>query len=103
VPRGALIEEWDGAAAGAPKLWLRLWRDVVWKTLRGVPATREPYECRAAGRTASDGAEAWDELATDAGASVPLPSTYFLGAQAMTAENVLFKDVARMRVLLHFW
>ena len=64
---------------------------------------REPYECRAESRAATDGAEAWDELAHGPMASVPLPSTYYLGAQATTAENVAFRDVARMRVLLHFW
>lgn len=103
VPRGGIIDEWDAAPAGVPKLWLKLWRDLVWKTLRGIPATREPYECRAEGRAATDGVDAWDELAHEPAASVPLPSTYYLGAQASTAENVLFRDIARMRVLLHFW
>jgi CRISPR-associated protein Cmx8 len=103
VPRGGIIDEWDAAPAGAPKLWLKLWRDLVWTTLRGVPATREAYDCRAESRPASDGSEAWDELAHEPTASVPLPSTYYLGAQATTAENVSFRDVARMRVLLHFW
>jgi CRISPR-associated protein Cmx8 len=103
VPRGAIIDEWDAAAAGSPKLWLKLWRDLVWTTLRGVPATREPYESRAEARPATDGVEAWDELVNEPTASVPLPSTYYLGAQATTAENVSFRDLARTRVLLHFW
>jgi len=103
VPRGGIIGEWDAAPAGAQKLWLKLWRDLVWTTLRGVPATREPYETRAELRPATDGSEAWDELANGPMVSVPLPSTYYLGAQATTAENVAFRDVARMRVLLHFW
>jgi len=103
VPRGAVIGEWDAAPSGAPKLWLKLWRDLVWTVLRGVPATREAYQCRAESRPATDGAEAWDELTYRPMASVPLPSTYYLGAQATTAENVVFCDVARRRVLLHFW
>jgi CRISPR-associated protein Cmx8 len=103
VPGGGIVAEWDAAPSGAPKLWLKLWRDLVWTTLRGVPATREAYECRAESRPATDGSEAWDELARGPMASVPLPSTYYLGAQATTAENVSFRDVARMRVLLHFW
>lgn len=103
VPRGALIGEWDAAPSGAPQRWLKLWRDLVWTVLRGVPATREAYQCRAESRPATDGAEAWDELAHRPMASVPLPSTYYLGAQATTAEKVVFRDVARRRVLLHFW
>jgi CRISPR-associated protein Cmx8 len=103
VPRGGIIAEWDAAPAEPQKLWLKLWRDLVWTTLRGVPATREAYDCRAESRQSADGAEAWDELAHGPMESVPLPSTYYLGAQATTAENVSFRDVARMRVLLHFW
>ncbi|MCE7958221.1 MAG: type I-MYXAN CRISPR-associated protein Cmx8 [Acidobacteria bacterium ACB2] len=32
-----------------------------------------------------------------------LPSTYFLGAQQLTAEQVPFRDSARLRFLLVFW
>lgn len=103
IPRGELIADWDVVADGGNQLWLKLWRDLVWTTLRGVPATREAYQCRAENREASDGAEAWDELVTSPAASVELPSTYYLGAQARSAENVSFRDVARLRFLLHFW
>lgn len=103
VPRGAIIDEWDGAPAGTQKLWLKLWRDLVWTTLRGVPATREPYELRAEKMQAHDGEEAWQALVQRPHDGVPLPSTYYLGAQATTAENVPFRDRARMQVLLHFW
>jgi len=103
VPAGFLVRDWDSAAQGAPKLWLKLWQDMVWSTLRGVPATREPFNARAAGRAVEDGAEAWDELATKPHGTVDLPSTYALGAQAKNAENVAFADVVRFRFLLHFW
>lgn len=103
VPAGAMVREWDAAAPGAPKLWLKLWQDMVWSTLRGVPATREPFNARAEGRPIEDGGEAWDELATKPDRTVELPSTYALGAQAKSAENVAFADVARLRFLLHFW
>lgn len=103
IPRGELIADWDVVADGGHQLWLKLWRDLVWTTLRGVPATREAYQCRAEKREASDGAEAWDELVTSPAVSVELPSTYYLGAQARSAENVSFRDVARLRFLLHFW
>lgn len=103
IPRGALIEEWDPAPAGAARLWLKLWRDVVWSILRGVPATREPYDCRAEKRQATDGYEAWDAIVAAPDEGVELPSTYFLGAQAKTAEYASFRDVVKHQVLLHFW
>jgi CRISPR-associated protein Cmx8 len=76
---------------------------MVWTTLRGVPATREPFNARAEGRNCSDGTDAWDALARAPSKSVDLPSTYAIGAQAKSAENVAFKDVERLRFLLHFW
>jgi len=103
VPAGGLIGDLDAAPSGTQKPWLKLWRDLVWTTLRGVPATREPYASRAEKKEMSDGHDAWDELASKPSRSVELPSTYYLGAQATTAENVSFRDQARMRVLLHFW
>ncbi|MGO9837042.1 MAG: type I-MYXAN CRISPR-associated protein Cmx8, partial [Polyangiaceae bacterium] len=103
VPAGSMVGEWDAAPAGGPKLWLKLWQDLVWSTLRGVPSTREPYNARAEARIVDDGGEAWDELATKPDSTVELPSTYALGAQAKSAENVAFEDVARLRFLLHFW
>lgn len=102
IPRGALVDEWDEGRDGK-KLWLKLWRDMVWTTLRGVPSTREPFEARAEGREIDDGRDTWTELATKPDSTVELPSTYALGAQAKSAENVAFADVARLRFLLHFW
>ncbi|MEO7035989.1 MAG: type I-MYXAN CRISPR-associated protein Cmx8 [Polyangiaceae bacterium] len=102
IPRGALVDDWDAGHDGK-KPWLKLWRDMVWTTLRGVPATREPFDARAEERKSKDGVEAWDELATRPNTTVDLPSTYALGAQAKSAENVPFQDVARLRFLLHFW
>ncbi len=103
VPRGALIADWDPAPPTEPQSWLKLWRDLVWSHLRGVPATREPYESRAHGRASTDAAEAWEALATGPQAGVELPSTYFLGAQARTAENASFRDRVSSQFVLHFW
>lgn len=103
VPAGVIVGDWDTSAPGAPKLWLKLWQDMVWSTLRGVPATREPFNARAEARENDDGGMAWDELSAKPGATVDLPSTYALGAQAKSAENVPFEDVVRTRFLLHFW
>jgi CRISPR-associated protein Cmx8 len=103
VPTGPLQRDWDMAPPGSPKLWLKLWQDMVWSTLRGVPATREPFNARAEALECDDGRAAWDELAVRPESTVELPSTYALGAQAKSAENVAFADIARFRFLLHFW
>jgi CRISPR-associated protein Cmx8 len=102
VPRGSFIDELDTGSDGK-KLWLKLWRDLVWSTLRAVPATREPYDARAEERFLSDGGDAWEALAQAPGKGVELPSTYAIGAQAKSAEDVPFRDVERYRFLLHFW
>jgi CRISPR-associated protein Cmx8 len=102
VPRGAFIEDLDTGPDGK-KLWLKLWRDLVWTTLRGVPATREPYEVRAENRPATDGLDIWDALSESPTKSVELPSTYAIGSQAKSAEDVPIRDAERLRFLLHFW
>jgi CRISPR-associated protein Cmx8 len=103
IPRGSFLASWDPSSDdGVNGLWIKLWRDTIWSIFRGVPATRRPYEERAKDNKPGDSDAAWGDLANiDAG--VELPSTYYLGAQALTAENVPFKDRARYRFLLHFW
>lgn len=103
TPTGRLIAEWDQPADDGKQLWLKLWRDLVWSVLRGIPAQRGPYDARVAREPIQDGAEEWDALAGDPTARVELPSTYYLGAQAQSAENVSFRDILRLRFLLHFW
>lgn len=100
IPHGGLVDDWDESET---KIWRKLWRDLVWSILRGIPATREPYDARADQRSCADGHEAWEELASAGDDGVKLPSTYYLGAQAKSAENVSFRDRARNRFLLHFW
>lgn len=103
VPRGAFLALWDEQADEAGQgPWIKLWRDVVWSVLRGVPATRAPFEERASGPTTADADKAWAGLASG-DAAVELASTHYLGAQATTAENVAFRDRARHQLLLHFW
>lgn len=96
-PRGAYLAHWDHDGP-----WTKLWRDMLWNILRGVPATRAPFEARASQQPTTDADDAFEQLSRP-GAVVDLPSTYFLGAQAKTAENVRFRDLARYQLLLHFW
>jgi CRISPR-associated protein Cmx8 len=100
-PQGALLVEND--PKGNDGAWIKLWRDFVWGVLRAVPATRAPYNARAAKEDAGDAEALWHALARGGERSIELPSTYFVGAQAVTAENVAFRDRERFQFLLHFW
>lgn len=102
VPRARLLVEYE-PERNSQGLWVRLWRNMIWTILRGVPATREAFEARAEKRPTNDSEEAWKDLADPSDPVTELPSTYYLGAMARTAENVGFLDRARRRFLLHFW
>jgi len=100
VPRGSFLGSYDSSENGA---WIKLWRAMIWQILRGVPATRKPFDDRAHGLAPADIATVWKQLNQDRERSIDLPSTYFLGAQAFNAERVPFKDNGRAQFLLHFW
>ena len=100
VPRGAFLVDYDRSENG---VWIKLWRNMIWSILRGVPATRRPYDERSEGIFTQDADKVWQELNKPSDFTVELPSTYFIGAQAVNAENVPFKDRARFQFLLHFW
>ena len=103
VPRGAFLVDCEPETEEGRGGWLGLWREVVWTIYRGVPATRRPYEVRAGDDPGTDAAAAWGLLCRGAGHAVPLPGTYFIGAQGYNAENVPFRDRAAFQFLLHFW
>jgi CRISPR-associated protein Cmx8 len=105
VPKGSFLSDpnYDNSSDGKNGLWIKLWRDMVWSILRGVPATRKPFEARAEGQYKEDAIEVWKQLSQREEFTVDLSSTYFLGAQANSAENTPFKDRARFQFLLHFW
>lgn len=100
IPQGAFLVDYDRSDEG---IWIKLWRDMIWSILRGKPRTRLSYEKRSEGVFTEDADEVWQKLNKKADCTVDLPSTYFIGAQKTTAENVSFKDFARYQFLLHFW
>ncbi|MBW4558279.1 MAG: type I-MYXAN CRISPR-associated protein Cmx8 [Trichormus sp. ATA11-4-KO1] len=105
VPKGSFLadSQYDKSSDNKNGYWIKLWRDMVWNILRGVPATRKPFEARAEGTYTEDAGKIWKELVQPLEFTVDLPSTYFLGAQAFNAETVPFKDRGRFQFLLHFW
>ncbi len=102
-PRCAFLAEIEKEAGANRKPWLKLFRDMLWGILRGVPATRGPFNQRAKGEVATDGMELFELLARNTEESVALPSTYFLGAQQLSADQIPFQDRQRFQMLLDFW
>ncbi|WP_163786386.1 type I-MYXAN CRISPR-associated protein Cmx8 [Myxococcus vastator] len=102
VPRAGLLLDLAPGANDAG-LWVKLWRDMLWKTLRGVPATRNPFIARAQGTDSGDAEKAWKRLTSKKPLTVQLSSTDFLGAMDRNADGVSFEDSPRDWFLLHFW
>ncbi len=109
VPLGAFLLDRDPSRNGESGVWIKLWRDMVWNILRGVPATRKPFENRAkklgpqdTKTVPEDAKKIWHAINSQH-QSIELPSTYYLGAQSKTAENTGFRDQASNLFLLHFW
>lgn len=97
-------------AFGMPDPWLKLWRESIWATLRGVPKTRIPYEERAEKKHTREAGALWKELGKFEQArarnrlhTVNVASSVFIGAQAANAERVPFQGRADEAFLLHFW
>src|SRR5215813_3362777 len=105
VPKAAFL-----ARFGMPQLWLKLWSDAIWETLRGLPRTRIPYGERAEGKTVSEADATWKDLqkfqqlrTRNQIYTVDIASSVFIGAQAVNAERVPFRGRADETFLLHFW
>lgn len=100
-PKAAFLD-----ALQAPDVWLKLWRDAVWTTLRGKPTTRTPYNERADGKPVNEVETTWKELQKlkkNSLTTAEVASSLFVGAQAVNAEKVPFKGRVDENLLLHFW
>lgn len=104
VPHGAFLADWDKSSDDDNDgIWVKLWRDMLWQIVRGVPATRNPFNNRVNGAPYSqDAQQVWDEL-QHPDKTTGQSGNYYLGAMAVNAENVPTKDKARYQFLLHFW
>lgn len=102
VPKAPFLQ-----SLGMPDPWLKLWRNAVWSTLRGVPKTRGPYEERTTGTDVREAAGLWDSLRRwqQRGRQyvTEVSSALFIGAQAVNAERVPFVGSPDQNLLLHFW
>jgi CRISPR-associated protein Cmx8 len=103
VPKGAFLPYWDESDEDINKgLWVKLWRDMLWNIVRGVPATRNPFNNRCDGQIYTKDAEKlWKEL-NQPHKATGQSGNYYLGAMATTAENIPTKDIIRYQFLLNF-
>ena len=106
-PAGRFLAAWYPAG---DDLWLKLWRDMVWSTLRGRPTTRGVYKERADGKPSSVAPATWASLAKSGLLRArgklrtePIASSVFIGAQDVNAEKVPFQGTPEDNMLLHFW
>ncbi len=107
VPKASfLAHHYPGEEAG----WLKLWRDMTWNTLRGIPTTRGVYEERVERRPSGEAENTEKELVkfsqkikTGEFHVSDVQSSLFIGAQASNAERVPFKGRVDHSFLLHFW
>lgn len=90
--------------------WLKLWRNMLWTTLRGIPLTRKVYEDRANGNGSTVAPDTIKEInaaiakAKQGKASVSsIASSLFIGAQDVNAEKVSFLGEPSQNFLLYFW
>ncbi len=95
---------------GEEKLWLKLWRNMVWEIPRSKPTTRLPFQCRSEQKPCSEGPPAWKDLMaydkcrkTNSFRTDAISSALLLGAQAANAEAVPFEGRVEQTLLLHFW
>lgn len=105
VPKAQFLRQ-----LGMPDVWIKLWRDAIWSTLRGIPRTRLPFEDRLAKKPTDQASKIWADLCRWRESegqgrrhSVEVAGAQFLGAQARTAEGVAFQGAANHVLLLHFW
>lgn len=106
-PKGVFLQEYYPDGNG---LWVKLWRDMLWNTLRGIPKTRLVYEERAHGKNSSLAADFWTKLEKAFSnqkigrvLTEGMSSSLFIGAEDSNAERVAFKGPISDAFLLHFW
>jgi CRISPR-associated protein Cmx8 len=105
-PAGGFFRDYFPGGAESP--WLKLWQDMLWSTLRGIPATRGLYEEQLAGQPCSEANRLWLALLKAskpkyAQLTLPVASSVYVGAQDVNAEQVPFQGRPAENLLLHFW
>lgn len=105
-PKGTFLADYFPAGEVSP--WLKLWQDMLWTTLRGIPATRGIYEEQLEPQMCTEATKFWNQLQK---AQKPktkdltqaVSSSIYVGAQDVNAEQVPFQGLIAQNLLLHFW
>ena len=107
TPTGAFFKN---LIPDAGDIYVKLWRDMLWSTLRGIPKTRLVYEERAKGQPSSLSGVFWSgfekALAQQSKGKLlteSISSSIFVGAEDCNAERVPFVGSITDNFLLHFW
>jgi len=106
-PEGRFLQTYYPDGDG---IWVKLWRDMLWSTLRGRPTTRGVYKERADREPSSESAKVWRLLAKATAARAKgralvegIVSSLLVGAQDVNAERVPFQGEPQDNLLLYFW
>lgn len=103
TPLGAFLVDYDPTASKNEGIWINLWRDALWATLRSRDRQQIPYQKRVETQEISDAGDIWKMLSKSPNKEEKLASTLYVGAEDSNPENVQFKDRSRVKLLLHFW
>ncbi|MFQ5729931.1 MAG: type I-MYXAN CRISPR-associated protein Cmx8 [Waddliaceae bacterium] len=105
LPKGCFLSTFN-----MPDIWLKLWQDAIWGTLRDRPTTRKPYQQRESNEPLSEVEKVWKDLETfqqkqvkNKIHTVEIASSIFVGAQSQNAEHIPFRGRADEAFLLYFW
>lgn len=103
APTGAFLAPWDKSSDEQNEgIWIKLWRNMMWSILRGIPTTRNPYNNRVGdSKYSKDAEDTWRELQNSEQIN-DQKSQFYLGALATNSEYVSVSDRAKYQFLLHF-
>ncbi len=105
-PRGRFFADYFSGGEESP--WLKLWQDMLWGTLRAIPATRGIYEEQLENKTCTEAGKVWAQLLKttkpkNQSLTNAVASSIYIGAQNVNAEQVPFMGLIAQNLLLHFW
>lgn len=105
-PRGAWL--YDGlkpkpeeAIAAGEDQWHKLWQDSLWRTFRGIPATRNVFT-GSKNKVVKEFWTAFEKSTQGKPPSLEIASTIYVGAQSKNPEGIGFDGSPSEVFLLHF-
>lgn len=100
VPQGAFLGEVDPTPT---KAWLKLWRDMIFQSVRTVKGARLPYERTERGEDPFDIEKLYQGLIRKPHDPVLMSGSWMIGAREKTSDGTAIREPAYLHFLLHFW